>query len=65
LLRSIRGGAYQYVPAMVTSAARERADPDHNYFSMGFRIARTLPGSAAGAAPQATPPAATPAAAGN
>jgi hypothetical protein len=28
---------------MVTSAARDRADPDYAYFSPGFRVARTLP----------------------
>jgi formylglycine-generating enzyme required for sulfatase activity len=42
-LRVSRGGAFQYVPAMVTSAARDRADPDYAYFSLGFRVARTLP----------------------
>jgi formylglycine-generating enzyme required for sulfatase activity len=41
--RIFRGGAFQYVPAMVTSAARDRGDPDNDYFSLGFRVARTLP----------------------
>ncbi len=41
-LRSLRGGAFQYVPQMVTSAARDRADPDFPYFSNGLRVARTL-----------------------
>jgi formylglycine-generating enzyme required for sulfatase activity len=67
-LRSQRGGAFQYVPAMVTSAARDRADPDYSYFSLGFRVARTLPSSEAAAAPAAAPAPtqpATPASAGN
>jgi formylglycine-generating enzyme required for sulfatase activity len=42
-LRVIRGGGFQYVPAMVTSAGRDRADPNYSYFSLGFRVARTLP----------------------
>jgi len=45
-LRAQRGGAFQYVPEMVTSAARDRADPDYAYFSLGFRVARTMPGDA-------------------
>jgi formylglycine-generating enzyme required for sulfatase activity len=69
ILRSHRGGAFQYVPEMVTSAARDRSDPDYPYFSLGFRVARTLPSSEAApaepaAAPAPTQPAA-PASAGN
>jgi serine/threonine protein kinase/formylglycine-generating enzyme required for sulfatase activity len=50
-LRVHRGGGFQYVPAMVTSAGRDRSDPDYVAFSIGFRVARTLP--AANAAPSA------------
>ncbi len=50
-LRAHRGGGFQYVPSMVTSAARDRSDPDYVAFSIGFRVARTLPaGNAAPAA---------------
>jgi formylglycine-generating enzyme required for sulfatase activity len=63
--RIFRGGAFQYVPAMVTSAARDRADPNYAYFSLGFRVARTLPDSAPATAPPAAAPQTTPAAAGN
>jgi formylglycine-generating enzyme required for sulfatase activity len=49
-VRAHRGGAFQYVPQMVTSAARDRSDPDYDYFSLGFRVARTLtPGEQAAA----------------
>jgi eukaryotic-like serine/threonine-protein kinase len=45
-LRAHRGGGFNYVPAMVTSAGRDPSDPDYAYFEMGFRVARTMPAAA-------------------
>jgi formylglycine-generating enzyme required for sulfatase activity len=41
-LRVLRGGAWDKAPQYVRSAFRHRNTPDYRYFTIGFRLARTL-----------------------
>jgi formylglycine-generating enzyme required for sulfatase activity len=40
--RVLRGGSWDYYPRDLRSAARVMNDPDNRYYSVGFRLARTL-----------------------
>ena len=40
--RVLRGGSWDYLPGMLRSAFRFRVNSGNRYFSVGFRVARTL-----------------------